>query len=141
MSDAVTANVVRSDKYNYIVHLTNISDGSGEAAVAKVNKSDLTAQDGAEPASVNIEYVRWDVQGFTEVRLLWDHTVDDVGMILSGSGYEDFTFRNQLVWVRSTSGLPDPRSSGGTGDIVLTTTGALAGDTYDITLAVRLMND
>jgi hypothetical protein len=77
MADAVASNVVLNGDQQYIIHLTNISDGTGESAVVKVDKSTLLAIDGAEPASLDIEQVRWCIQGFTSVRLLWDHNTDD----------------------------------------------------------------
>lgn len=138
MSDAVTTTVLSNGPDRYAVHLTNISDGSGESAVAKVDKSGLTAEDGGEPVSLDIEQVRWCIQGFTSVRLLWDHTTDDTALVLSGSGYEDFRGDSFL---RSQMGLADPRSAGDTGDILLTTAGAVSGATYDITLWLRKSPD
>lgn len=134
MADAVTTNVVSDSDTRYAVHLTNISDGTGESAVVKVDKSALTAEDAAEPASLDIEEVRWNIQGFTSVRLLWDHTTDDVALVLTGNGYEDFRGQPSNV---AKKGLADPRSAGGTGDILLTTAGAVSGATYDITLRLR----
>ena len=75
--------------------------------------------------------MRWCLQGFTSVRLLWDHDTDDKALELSGSGYEDFRGDSFL---RTQKGLADPRTAGGTGDILLTTVGAVSGATYDITL-------
>lgn len=142
MADAVTTNVVAQTNKRYCVHLTNISDGTGESAVIKVDKSTLVAEDGAEPASLDIEQVRWNIQGFTSVRILWDHTTDDVGLALSGSGYDDFRGEYGPDAARATrSGLADPRSSGGTGDILLTTAGTTSGNTYDITLWLRKSPD
>ena len=142
MADAVTSNVIMSTPTHYVVHLTNICDTTGESAVAKVDKSGLTAQDGAEPASCDIEQVMWNVQGFTYIALHWAHTSPDVALLLAGSGYNDFRGRDAGVLnFNQTSGLLDPRSSGGTGDITLTTVGDQATDTYDITLWVRLTND
>lgn len=134
MADAVTTNVISDSDTHYIVHLTNISDATGESAVTKVDKSTLLAEDGAEPNSLDIETVRWCVQGFTSVRILWDHTTDDVGLVLSGSGYDDFRGDG---FARAKKGLADPRSAGDTGDIKLTTAGAVSGATYDITLRFR----
>lgn len=129
MADAVTTNVIAQDETHYVVHLTNISDGTGESGVVKVDKSALTSRVGAEPAALDIEQIRWAIQGFTSVRLLWDHTTDDVAMVLCGSGYDDF---------RNCGGaLKDPRSSGTTGDILLTTNGGSSGASYDITIWVR----
>lgn len=139
MADAVATNTIIDNTGYIVVHLTNISDGTGESAVVKVDKSTLTAEDGAEPASLDIEQVRWAIQGFTSVRILWEHTTDDVALLLCNSGYDDFrgTPPDAGYNVKTTGGLKDPRSTGGTGDIVLTTAGAVNGATYDITLWLR----
>lgn len=139
MADAVTTNVIIQTPTHYIVHLTNISDGTGESAVVKVDKSAIAvATDGAEADSLDIDQVRWAIQGFTSVRILWDHTTDDVALVLCGSGYDDFRGRyGDVNGFSQTSGLKDPRSSGGTGDILLTTNGGSSGATYDITLWLR----
>ena len=139
--DVVTTNVVLNSKTHYIVHLTNISDGTGESTVTKVDKSTLVDMNGVEPASLDIEQVEWNIQGFTSVRILWDHTTDDVGLVLCASGYKDFGYLGHTaIGVRETSGLKDPRSAGGPGDILLTTNGGSSGATYDITLWLRKAN-
>ena len=133
MADAVTSRIYESDTH-LLVHLTNISDGTGESAVKKVDKSTYTTTDGAEPDSLDVETVRWAVQGFTSVRLLWDHTTDDTGLVLSGNGYDDFRGDE---YARFFKGLQDPRTAGDTGDILLTTANNVSGATYDITLRIR----
>ena len=140
MADAVTTRTVGETAAQLVVHLTNISDGTGESAVVKVDKSTFFAPDAAEPAALDIESVRWNVQGFTSVRLLWDHTADDTGLVLSGSGYDDFRGED-MERVPGLCALKDPRSAGGTGDIILTTAGAVSGATYDITLVLRKQSD
>jgi hypothetical protein len=136
MADSVTTKILYSDAYRVVLRLTNISDGTGESAVVKWDKSTASAayyaSDGAEPASVEIESCRWAIQGMASVRLLWDHGTDDVAMLLCGSGYEcpqSPGFKDGVV-------NADPRSAGGTGDILLTTQGAAANGTYDITLVL-----
>lgn len=101
----------------------------------KVDKSALVpAQGGAEAVSLDIIACRWAVQGFSSVTLLWDHTTDAVALVLSGNGYDDFgAYGVENPGVP----LPDPRSSGGAGDILLTSAGAASGATYDITLTLR----
>lgn len=132
MADAVTTNVLRSGGKRYVIHMTSISDGTGETAVVKVNLSTLLTVDYPPqvPTYSTIDYVQWGIQGFTSVRLLWDHTTDDVAVLMpAGWGVVDFF---------PVGGLVDPRSAGGTGNILLTSAGAAAGATYDITLWVRL---
>jgi len=138
MADAVTTNVIDQTPDHYVVHLTNIGDGTGESAVIKVDKSTLIASDLAEPASLDIQQVRWAIQGFTSVRILWDHATDDVALVLCGSGYDDFRGLDSGAPPRARlEGLKDPRSAGGAGDILLTTNGGSSGATYDITLWLR----
>lgn len=129
MADTVDTIVLESTMQRQIVRLTNVSDGTGESAVVKVDKSALTGFDGLEPAYLIVDEIEWNIQGFTSIRLFWDHTTDDELAVLSGTGYRQY-------W--SDGGLKDPRSAGGAGDIVLTTAGAASGATYDIRLNCRL---
>lgn len=129
MADAVVTTVLNSDPRIYAVHLTNICDGTGESAVVKVDRSTLLTSAGAEPNRLVIRSCRWAVQGFTSVRILWDAATDDVAMLLTNNGYDNFT---------SVGGLRDPRSTTNVGDILLTTNGNVSGATYDITLVLEL---
>jgi hypothetical protein len=128
MADAVTNRTLASGRNVHVIHLTNISDGTGESAVVKIDKSAFTGPDGTEPGRIKIEQIEWKVQGFTSVRLLWDHTTDDLAAVLAGVGYVDY---------RSAGGNIDPASTGGTGDLLLTTSGAISGASYDITIWAR----
>lgn len=135
MADAVTAKTLVDNTKEIILHLTNISDGTGEATVAKIVKASIgAAVGGAAAASLDLAWIRWTIQGFSSVRLLWDHTADDVAMVLSGNGYENFL---EVSADSRSLPKPDPRSAGGTGDVLLTTAGAVSGATYDITMCFR----
>ncbi|MEK0418299.1 MAG: hypothetical protein RI949_2305 [Pseudomonadota bacterium] len=118
-------------------HFTGVSDGTGETNVAKIDKSAMAvAPDNAEPAALDILQVDWNIQGFSYIKLSWDHTTDDTAMVLPAGGGSR-TFPNQHgEWY-----LKDPRSSGGTGDLLLTSVGAASGATYDITVYVKKAND
>jgi len=136
MADAVAVNVIANTTSRYVVHLANVSDGTGETGVVKIDKSTLLSPAGIEPVSIDIEVVRWNVQGFTSVKLYWDHTTDDLAMALAGSGMDDFLSSGPCP-EGVPNGLKDPRSAGGTGDLILTTAGTTSGNTYDITLWCR----
>jgi len=138
MADAVTTVVVTESPERRVVHLTNISDGTGESAVVKVDISALTAEDGGVPSSLDIEQVRWSIQGFSSVRILWGTTSAVVALALSGSGYDDFRGDG---YTSAKRGLQDPRTATGERDILLTTAGAVSGATYDITLHLRKSPD
>ena len=129
MADAVTTKVLQNTESEYVIRLTCISDATGESDVVKVDKSTLTNVNGEVPLAINIMSARWAVQGFSYIKLEWDATTDDVAMLLSGNGYDNF---------EAAGGLRDPRSSGSVGDIVLTSVGASAGATYDITLVCQI---
>jgi hypothetical protein len=129
MADTVDTIVLFSGRRRRVIRITNVSDGTGESAVVKVDKSALTGPDGTEPSKLVIEWIEHTIQGFSSVRLLWDHTTDDEAVVLSGNGAKDY---------RSAGGLIDPASAGDTGDLLLTTAGAISGATYDITIGLRL---
>jgi len=113
MPDAVTTNVQVNGARNYQATFTNISDGTGENGVIKIDKSTLTNWEGVEPAELSLLQAQWSINGFSSVRVLFDHTVDDVCIILGqGQGFQDFS---------QTSPINDPGSAGGTGDILFTT--------------------
>lgn len=128
MADVVDTIVIRNTPRAYYARFTNVSDGTGESAVIKVDISTLTGPLAVAPTAVSLVEAQWDIQGFTCVKLFWDHTTDDEMKILSGSGYVNY----------ENTPLMDPRSTGGTGDVLLTTVGGVSGDTYDITLGFRL---
>ena len=130
MADLVDTYTLLDGRRHLVRRFTNISDGTGESDVVKVDISTLTGPDGANPPStLSIEYIQYSIQGFEAVRLEWDATTDDIIAVLAGDGYMDF---------REHGGFHDPFSTGGTGDILLTTVGtAAANDTYDITIKFK----
>lgn len=130
MADIVNSLVLQSGGKHHIVRLTNISDGTGESDVVKVDVSTLLKSDGTVPTYTRVKEIWWTSGGFTSIRLEWDATTDDEIAVLSGSGYLD---------LHAIGGLIDPKSTGTTGDILLTTAGAVSGATYTIILVVELL--
>lgn len=130
MADTVNTDVLQSGQKRYVIHLQNKSDGTGESAVTKVDISTLTGPDGTVPTSATLMEVDYDIGGFSSVQLFWDATTDDEMVTLPvGSGYKSFI---------GVGGKKDPKSSGTTGDVKLTTVGASSTATYDITLHFKL---
>jgi hypothetical protein len=133
MADTVRTLTVRNSVAltgRLVVNITNESDGTGESAVAKVDISTFNCRNG-QPATYSVvERIEYSLNGMA-ARLHWDHTTDDTIAELAGNGVIDQSIDGNRV---------DPKSSGGTGDILLTTTGHTSGDTYDITLYVKLKN-
>jgi hypothetical protein len=128
MTDAVTTQVLINQAPFYSLRLTNISDGTGESAVVKVDKSTLVGTDGLEPIALDLIKADWTVAGMT-ASLLWDHTTDDQILVMTEHG----EFCGKMA-----GPLRDPRSAGGTGDILLTTVGHTSGDTYNIVLHFKM---
>lgn len=134
MADTVNTVVLANGKNYYAIHMNNQSDGTGESAVTKVTKSSLTGPNGAAPSHIVIEEITYDINGFEGVKLYGDTSAAGTDLViatLSGSGYRDF---------RPLGGFKVTNVDG-TGNIVLSTisSGAgAAGDSYDITLKMRL---
>lgn len=127
MADTVTNTVVFENKSEIEVILTNISDGTGESAVTKIDVSALTPACN-EVALVECEYATFGMA----VRLLWDATADTVALLIPQDQHGCFDFRQSARGVlRNNSG------SGKTGDVQLTTVGHTSGDTYWIRLRFR----
>ena len=122
MGDAVTTQTLFSGSNKAIMSFTNLSDGTGETAVKKVDISALTGA----PTIVTINRIWYHAAGMAVV-IAFDHTTNDTVLTLSGDGMMDF---------RDFGGMPDPDSAGSTGDIVFTTSGHTAGDTYTIIVEV-----
>jgi hypothetical protein len=140
MSDAVVVSTILETPTHLVLHCANISDGTGESDAVKADKSALLASDGAEPASLDIERVAWNCDGMA-VRVEWKHTVDDLALALSGNGVIDFSDVRNIPGRAHGGTLNDPRSDGGTGDVVFTTVGHSSGDTYNITMWLRKRPD
>lgn len=141
MADTVTSNVIvngaaAGGSKRAIVHLTGISDGTGETNVVKADRSAfrLAGFPDTAPTKLHVASLRWNIQGFSYIKLSWDHAADDTIALLTGNGYENY---------ESHGGLKDPNTSGDTvtgaiGDVLLSSVGAAAGATYDITLELIL---
>lgn len=128
MADAVTTNIQISTRKIYTVQFTNISDGTGESAVQKV---DVSALEGATSSTrVRIRRI-WSTISGMAVKVLFDHDTDDLATIVDATtGDKDYT---------PFGGIKDPGSAGGTGDILFTTVSHTAGDYYSIILELGLM--
>lgn len=127
MADAVTTQVLHESSDRLIIKCTSISDGTGETGVVKVDVSALSP-----PATeVAIERIRYATYGMA-VRVLWDATADEVAWLIpaDADGFIDFTttFAGRLI---------NNAGSGKTGDVLFTTIGHSAGDTYAIVLEMR----
>lgn len=125
MADTVTTTTILDSLTTTIVHLTNSSDGSGESAVTKIDVSELVPA----AAAVAIEKIIYSTEGMS-VDLLWDATADGLIWRLPADSSDTLEFGLQ-------GALKNPRATGFTGDIKLTTVGHTSGDRYAIWLHLR----
>ena len=129
MADAVTSTTLMDSDRVAIIQLTNTSDGTGEAAVKKIDVSALSdSSTGQACTGVRLAKIVYSTFGMS-VKLLWDATTDTICWDLNEdyTDSEDFT---EFGGIRNTAG------SGKTGDIMLTTTGHAVGDSYVIVLTL-----
>ena len=130
MADAVTSQTIVDGQKTAVMKFTNVSDGSGESAVTKVDVSALAAlPDGTACTAVTIEKIWWQCIGM-KVQILFDATSDQFVIELgeNQSGNHDYT---------GFGGLTNNAGSGKTGDVKFTTVGHTSADTYTIILQLR----
>jgi len=129
MPDTVTSEYVWNGQRRKLLHLTNVSDSTGESGVVKIDVSAITFAGGRTPTYVVIDTIEYDIQGMSSVRLYFDADTDDeVAILPSGSGVVDFS---------AYGGKRDPKTTGTTGDVKLTTNGQVNGGTYEIRIHFR----
>ena len=130
MADAVTSQTLFDGDKHVVMKFTNISDGTGESAVKKVDVSALESDIyGNTCTSVAIEKIWWQCIGM-KVRMFFDATSDAFIIELgeNQSGYHDYS---------EFGGIKNNAGSGKTGDIDFTTVGHSSADTYTIILKMR----
>ena len=127
MADAVTTQTIIDGERNCVMKFTNVSDGTGESAVAKVDVSALASNAaGVACSEVRVMRVSHAIVGMS-VQMFLDATSNVLLMDLAerSNGHMDF---------KDFGGLPNNAGSGKTGDILFTTKGHSSGDTYSIVL-------
>lgn len=131
MGDAVTSQTIQDGPKKAVIQFTNVSDGTGETAVKKVDVSSLSILPGGTSDACNevrVLKVQWATSGMV-VRLLWDASTDVVfhECPADESGEIDYT---------DIGGLKNTQASGFTGDIMFSTVGQDNTDWYSIVLTM-----
>jgi|TARA_R110000824_G_scaffold385286_1_gene579500 hypothetical protein len=130
MADAVATQTLLDGEKMVVQKFTNISDGSGESDVVKVDVSALVANArGQACTGVTIEKIWWQCIGM-KVQIFWNAT-SNVFCIELGenqSGNHDYT---------AFGGLLNNAGSGKDGDVLFTTVGHTSADTYTIIMSMR----
>lgn len=126
MADAVTSQIIFDGTRTAVMKFTNISDGTGESAVLKVDVSALSSYQGQTCTGVNIVNLDAITVGMG-VDLLWDASTDVVCYTVGADQFVSFDFNR-------FGGLSNNAGAGKTGDLLFTTVGASSGDRYTIVL-------
>ena len=130
MADTVTTQTIADTQgVKFVAKLTNLSDGTGESLVKKIDASEVTfmTEDGNRKIakiwySINVSDTK------SAVELIWDGDTNSTAAILSGNGYWDLrTAGNEI-----TNNATTP-----TGDVLLSTKYLALGDNYTIIVEFR----
>ena len=141
MADVVTSQtIVDTTGTKTVMKFTNMSDGSGETLVTKMDASALTFM--TEDAERVLAKIYWAVNttnGKSGVELLWagsgTSSANATIGFFSGTGFHDYFSAGNSIPNNAT--LTDNTSPAG--DILISTKGFVAGDNYTIILEVRQM--
>jgi hypothetical protein len=127
MADAVTSQTLIDGERLAIMKFTNISDGTGETAVTKVNVANLAKNAfGFACTGVTVNKITSVCHGM-EVRMLWDATTD-VPFFLAAV---NTNFENDFSKI---GGITNNSGAGKNGNILFSTSDATSGDTYTVVL-------
>ena len=130
MADIVTTQTIADTSgVKYVAKLTNISDGTGESLVTKVDASALTFM--TEDGNRKIAKIWWSVNttnNKSAVELVWAGATNATALVLSGQGYWDLRTAGHEILNNATTP---------TGDVLLSTRDFVVGDSYTIIVEFR----
>ena len=127
MADAVATQILFDGERKAIMKFTNVSDGTGETKVTKVDVSTLLPSSFDKACDgVTITNIHAMTHGM-EVDMYWDATTD----VLIASIPQNNMYSMDLT---KFGGLWNNAGAGKNGDVLFSTRDASAGDTYTIIL-------
>jgi hypothetical protein len=130
MADIVTTQTIADTSgVKFVVKMTNISDGTGEQLVNKVDASETTfmTEDGARKIA-RIWYSINTANNKSAVELVWAGATNSTAVLLSGNGYWDLRTAGDEISNNATTP---------TGDVLLSTKNFANGDNYTIIVEFR----
>ena len=135
MADTVTSQtIVDTSGTKTVMKFTNMSDGSGETLVTKMDASALTFM--TEDGTKSLAKIWWAINttnGKSGVELLWAGTTNSTIGFFSGTGHHDYYTAGNAIPNNATL----TANTSPAGDILISTKGFVAGDNYTIILEVR----
>lgn len=127
MADAVASQTLIDNERVAIMKFTNLSDGTGESKVIKVNPANLTpAKNGGACDAVTITKIHASTHGM-EVQIYWDATTD----VFCWGVPQNSQYTLDLT---QFGGLTNNAGAGKNGNVLFSTADASAGDFYTIVL-------
>ena len=130
MADTVTTQTIADTSgVKFVAKLTNLSDGSGETLVNKIDASELTFM--SEDGNRSIARVYYSINTSDRksgVEILWDGATNATALFLSGQGFMDFRTDGNSIPNNATTP---------TGDVLLSTKNFASGDNYTIIVEFR----
>ena len=127
MADTVLSQTIQDGERTAVMRFTNVSDGSGESAVKKVDVSALAKNSaGKECTEVHIQRIYWATVGMS-VKIEFDASTNVLAIGLPADSTGDEYYDNFTA-------IPNNSGSGKTGDLDFTTTGHSSGDSYMVIL-------
>ena len=128
MADAVTTQILVDGTQRAVFKFTNISDGTGESGVVKIDVSALNSFQGEPCTGVSIQKIDVITAGMG-LNMLWDATSDVLAMALGEADFVALDFSR-------FGGITNNAGTGKTGDLLFTTVGAANGDRYTVVMEV-----
>lgn len=128
-----TVKTIIQSNHNLVINVTGAWDTADETDVVLVDRSALIGPDGINPPNkIRIDEVTYSVgPGYSYALLEWDDTPDETIEYFQGAGYFDY----RPFGGKSPESDPVAATDG---DVVLTTLGGEAGDTYSMLIKMRL---
>jgi hypothetical protein len=130
MADAVTSQTIEDGGKNLVMKFTNISDGTGESAVAKIDVSalDSNPSTGASCSRVVLQRIWFSNIGMG-FKLYWNATTNMFICQAPKDWSDTWDFTDSSI---TLPGIPNNAGGGINGDLLLTTNDHTSGDTYSI---------
>ena len=132
MADAVTSQTIEDGGKNLVMKFTNISDGTGESAVAKIDVSalDSNPSTGASCSRVVLQRIWFSNVGMG-FSLYWNATSNMFICQAPKDWADTWDFTDSSI---TLPGIPNNAGSGVNGDLLITTNDHTSGDTYSIVI-------
>ena len=130
MADAVATQTIQDGAKTAIFRFTNVSDGTGETTVAKIDVSALSGDPmtGAACTGCTIQKIYYSTIGMG-VKIFFDASSNVLAWQLNADWADTLDFTD-------FTGIPNNAGSGKTGDVLFTTVDHSSGDVYNIVMQV-----